>query len=306
MINFDDYTNENIMEHNSKWPYIPDHPCRILIIGGSGSRKTNALLNLINNQPDIDKIYLSAKDPYEKKYKYLINKRGKVGLNHFNNPNVYKNIEDYSPIKKRKILIVFDDMIADMINTNKLNPIVAELFIRGRKLNISIVFITQSYFKVPKDVRLNSTHFFIMKIPNKRELQQIALNHSSDIDFKDFMNIYKKCTTEPYSFLVNDTTLPSDDPLRFRKNLLGQYIIKIMTIEDQIKDEKLQYDINREAAKISALSSGKIDKYEYLTGEEILPSNQQQIIQQAKFVYSPLGKALEKQIKTIEDQGKNK
>ena len=151
MINFDDYTNENIMEHNSKWPYIPDHPCRILIIGGSGSRKTNALLNLINNQPDIDKIYLSAKDPYEKKYKYLINKRGKVGLNHFNDPNVYKNIEDYSPIKKRKILIVFDDMIADMINTNKLNPIVAELLIRGRKLNISIVFITQSYFKVPKD-----------------------------------------------------------------------------------------------------------------------------------------------------------
>ena len=77
-----------------------------------------------------------------------------------------------------------------------------------------------------------------------------------------------------------------------------------MTIEDQIKDEKLQYDINREAAKISALSSGKIDKYEYLTGEEILPSNQQQIIQQAKFAYYPLGKALEKQIKTIEDQGK--
>ena len=109
-----------------------------------------------------------------------------------------------------------------MINNNKLNPVVTELFIRGRKLNISIVFfITQSYFKVPKDVRLNSTHFFIMKIPNKRELQQIALNHSSDIDFKGFMNIYKTCTTEPYSFLVNDTTLPSDDPLRFRKNLLG-------------------------------------------------------------------------------------
>ena len=105
-----------------------------------------------------------------------------------------------------------------MINNNKLNPIVTELFIRGRKLNISIVFITQSYFKVPKDVRLNSTHFFIMKIPNKRELQQVALNHSSDIDF---MEIYKKCTTEPYSFLVNDTTSPSDNPLRFRKNLLG-------------------------------------------------------------------------------------
>ena len=102
----------------------------------------------------------------------------------------------------------------------KLNPIVTELFIRGRKLNISIVFITQSYFKVPKDVRLNSTNFFIMKIPNKRELRQIALNHSSDIDFKDFMKISKKYTAEPYSFLVNDTILPSDDPLRFTKNLL--------------------------------------------------------------------------------------
>ena len=220
MINFDDYTNENTIEHNSKWPHIPDHPYRILIVGGSGSGKTNALLNLINNQSDIDKIYLYAKDPYEKKYQYLINKREKVGLNHFNDPkafmeysndmqDVYKNIEDYNPIKQRKILIVFDDMIADMINNNKLNPIVTEFF------------ITRSYFKVPKDVRLNSTHFFIMKIPNKRELQQIALNHSSDIDFKDFMNIYKKYTAESYSFLVNDTTLPSDDPLRFRKNLLG-------------------------------------------------------------------------------------
>ena len=134
--------------------------------------------------------------------------------------DVYKKVEDYNPGKKRKMLIVFDDMIADMINNKKLNPVVTELFIRGRKLNVSIVFITQSYFKVPKDVRLNSTHFFIMKIPNKRELQQIALNHSSDIDFKDFMKIYKKCTAESYSFLVNDTTLPSDDSLRFRKNLI--------------------------------------------------------------------------------------
>ena len=126
-----------------------------------------------------------------------------------------KNIEDYNPNKKRKILIVFDDMIADMINNKKLNPAVTESFIRGRKLNISIAFITQSYFKVPKDVRLNSTHFFITKIPNKRELQQTVLSHSSDIDFRDFMKIYEKCTAEPYSFLVNDTTLPSDNPLRF-------------------------------------------------------------------------------------------
>ena len=106
-----------------------------------------------------------------------------------------------------------------MINNKKLNSIITELFIRGRKLSISLVFITQSYFKVPKYVRLNTTHFFIMKIPNKRELQQIAINHSSDIDFKDFIKTYKKCTDKSYSFLVNDTTLSLDNPLRFRKNL---------------------------------------------------------------------------------------
>ena len=232
MINFDDYTHKNKIEHNSKWPYIPYHPYRILVAGGSGSGKTNALLNLINNQPDIDKIYLHANDPYETKYQYLISKREKLGLDHFDDPKafmeysndiryVYKNIEDYNPGKKRKVLIIFDDMIPDMINNKKLNPVVSELLIRGRKLNISIVFVTQSYFKVPKDVRLNSTHFLTMKIPTKRELQQIALNHSSDIDFKDCMKIYKKCTAKPYSFLVNDTTLPSNDPFRFRKNLIG-------------------------------------------------------------------------------------
>ena len=126
--------------------------------------------------------------------------------------DVYKKIENYNPNKK-KVSIDFDDMTVDMINNKKLNSIVAELFLRGRKLNIYIVFIIQS-FQVPKDVRLNSTHFFIMKIPNKSELQQIALKHSSDIDFKDFIKIYKKCTAEPYSFLVNNTTLLSDDPLR--------------------------------------------------------------------------------------------
>ena len=110
--------------------------------------------------------------------------------------DAYKNIEDYNPRKNRKVLTVFDDVIADMINNKKLNPIVTELFIRGRKRNISIVFITQSCFKVPKDVRLNSTHFFIMKIPNKRELQQIALNHSSDIDFKDFIKNFLKNTLQ--------------------------------------------------------------------------------------------------------------
>ena len=133
--------------------------------------------------------------------------------------DVYKNIDDYNLDKENKILIVFDDMIADMIHNKKLNSIVTELFIRGRKLNISLVFVTQSYFKVPKDVRLNTSHFFITKIPNKRELQQIAINHSSDINTKDFANIYRKCTDEPYSSLVIITMLSSNIPLRFRKNI---------------------------------------------------------------------------------------
>ena len=133
---------------------------------------------------------------------------------------MYTKLKEYNPGKKRKALTIFDDMIVNMINNKKLNPVVTELFIRGRKRNVSIVFITKSYFRVPKDVRLSSTHCFIMKIPNKREVQKIALNHSSDINFKDFLKIYKKCTAEPYSFLVNDTTLPSDNLLWFRKNLL--------------------------------------------------------------------------------------
>ena len=131
--------------------------------------------------------------------------------------DVFKNIEEYNLAKKRKILIVFYDAIADMINNKKLIPVVTEWFIRSRKLSILIVFITQSHFKVLKDVRLNSAHFLIMKI---YELQQIAINHSLDINFEDFIKIYKKCTAEEYSFLINDTTLPSDNALRFRKNIL--------------------------------------------------------------------------------------
>ena len=163
-----------------------------------------------------------------------INKRESVGINHFNDPQafieysddmhgIYINIDDHNLDKENKILIVFDDIIADTIHNKRLNSIVTELFIRGRKLNISLVFITQSYFKLPKDVRLNTSHFFVAKIPNKREIQQIAKNHSSDISTKDFANIYRKCTDEPYSFFVNDTTLASNNPLRFRKNLFNIY-----------------------------------------------------------------------------------
>ena len=187
----------------------------------------NKCIIKFNKQPArFNKIYLCVKDSYEAKYQFLISKSESTELKHFveyshDTQDVYKNINKYNKDKERKILIVFDEMIDDIINNKKINSIVPELFIRGRKLNISLVFITQSYFKVPKGVRLNSTHFLIMKIQNKRELRQIGLNHSSDISCKDFIKIYKKYTAEPYSFLVNDATLPSDNPLRFRKNLFN-------------------------------------------------------------------------------------
>ena len=131
--------------------------------------------------------------------------------------DVYKNIEECNPSRKCNVLIVFDGMIVMIIN-NKLSSVVTELFISGRKRNISPDSITQSHFQVPKYIRLNCTHFFIKKIPNKQELQQIAFNRLSDIGFEDFVNLYKKCTAKPYSFLVIDTTFKSDDPLRFRPN----------------------------------------------------------------------------------------
>ena len=173
MTNFDDYVNEKKNKHNKNWPYIPDHPYIILIIGGSGSGKT-VLLNLTENQPVIDKIYLYAKDPYDAECQYLINEREGVGIDHFNDPkafieysndmrDVYKNIDEYNPDKENKILIVFDDMIADMINNKKLNSIITELFIRGRKLNISLIFITQSYFKVPM-IRLAMKNYSMILI----------------------------------------------------------------------------------------------------------------------------------------------
>ena len=164
------------------------------------------LLNLIKNQqPDIDKIYLYVKDPFESKYQLLINGREKVGIKKLKNlktfidysqtiDNVYEKLEDYNPTKKRIVLIVFDNIMADMESNKKLSPIVTELFLRGRNCNISLVFTSQSYFKVPKTTRLSATHYFIMNIPNKRELQQVASNHSPDIDFKDFMKLYKDYT----------------------------------------------------------------------------------------------------------------
>ena len=146
------------------------------------------LLNLIKYQQlDIDKVCLYVKDPLESKYQLLINGREKVGSENLKNPkafiddlqtidDVYENLENYNPTKKRRVLLVFDYMIADMESNKKSSPKGTELFLRGRKHNISLVFKSESYFKVPETIRLNSTHC-IMKIPNKSELQQIVLNN---------------------------------------------------------------------------------------------------------------------------------
>ena len=174
---------------------------------GSRSGKTDSLLNLIKGQDDIDKIYLHVKDLSEPKYEFLIKKREDAGTKHLNDPNafikcsntmddVYQHIDDYNPSRKRKILIVFNGMIADIKSNKKFQAVIKELFIRCSKLNISLAFITLllCYFSVPKYVRLNSTHYLIMQINNKRELQNIVMNHSADIDYLDFVKIYKEYT----------------------------------------------------------------------------------------------------------------
>ena len=195
MFNLDAITNKNNKADDKNWPY------RMLKIRPSGSGKTNASLNLIqkqNNINPIDKIYLYAKDLSESKYQFLIEKLENAGIKNYNDPtafieysntidDVFSNIYDYNPKRKRKILIVFDDMISDIMTNKRFQAIIKELFTRCRKLNISLVFITQSYFFVPKEVRLNSTHYLIMKINNRKDLQQIAIDHSADIDYKDFL-----------------------------------------------------------------------------------------------------------------------
>ena len=225
MFNLDAITNKNNKDDDKKLPY------RVLIIGPSGSRKTNALLNLIqkDNGNHIDKIYLYAKDLSEPKYEFLIKKRENAAIKHLNDPSafteysnimddVYNNIDDYNPKRTRKILIVLDDMIADIITNKIFQAIIKELFIRCRKLNIFLAFITQSYFSVPKEVRLNSTHYLIIKKHNKRELQQIATNHSADVDYNNFFKIYRNCTKETYSFFTIDTILPANNPMKFKNN----------------------------------------------------------------------------------------
>ena len=133
--------------------------------------------------------------------------------------DVYENIGNKNQNRRIKTLIVFDDMIADIKTNKKFQSIITELFIRCKKLNSSLVFIIQSYFSVTKDVRLNSTHYLILKINNRKELKNIAINQSAGIDYQYFMKIYRECTKKPCSFSTIDTTLSSSNPLRFRKNL---------------------------------------------------------------------------------------
>ena len=208
---------DNIVSNKKKsYSENDDWPFRTLIIGPSGSGKTNTLLYLIDKFHPIDKIYLYAKDTNEEKFQYLINKREQAGIKNLNDPHVFieyssdmndvlEDINNYNKNRNKKVLIIFDDMIADIMRSEKFKAIVKELFIRCRKLNISIVFITQSYFRTPKDVRLNSTHYILMKINNKKELKSIAEENSGYLDFKNFLKICNHCTDKPYSFMMLDT-----------------------------------------------------------------------------------------------------
>ena len=212
MLNLDNIVsnkNTGISEDND-WPFS------MLIIGPSGSGKTNTLLHLINNLHPIDKIYLYAKDIHEPKYEYLINKREQAGIKNLNDPDAFieysvdmndvlDDINNYNKNRDKKVLIVFDDVNAYIEYNKNFKQIIKELFYRARKINGSIVFITQSYFRALKDARLNSTHYILMKIGNKKELKRIAEEKSGHIDYKNFLKIYNCCNRNPYSFMTIDT-----------------------------------------------------------------------------------------------------
>ena len=209
MLNLDNIVSNKNENKGNNWPF------RMLIIGPSGSRKTNTLLHLTNNLHPIDQIYLYAKGIHEPKYEYLINKREQAGIKNVNDPHAFieysddmndvlDDINNYNKYRNKKILIVFDDMIADIEYNKNFKRIIKELFYRARKINVSIVFITQSYFRALKDARFNSTHYILMKIGNKKGLKRIAEEKSGHLDYKDFLKIYNYCTREPYSFMAID------------------------------------------------------------------------------------------------------
>ena len=223
MLNLDNtVSNKNMSSsEDNNWP------CRMLIIGPPGSGKINTLLHLINNLHPIDKISLYAKDIHEPKYEYLINKRKQVGIKNLNDPHAFieysndmndalDDINNYNKNRDKKVLIVFDDMIADIEYNKNFKRIIKELFYRARKINVSIVFITQSYFRALKDARLNSTHYILMKIGNKKELIRVAEEKSGHLEYKDFLKMYNYCTEEPYSFMTIDARPTATIP--FKKN----------------------------------------------------------------------------------------
>ena len=221
MLNLDDIVSnkkKSSLEQNN-WPF------RMLIIGPSGPSKTNTLLHLMNNFHPIDKIYLYAKDLHEPKYEYLINKREQVGIKNLNDPHAFieypddmndvlDDINNYNKNRDKKVVIVFDDIIADIEYNKNFKRITKELFYRARKVNVSIVFITQSYFRALKDARLNSTHYILMKIGNKKELKGIAEEKSGHLDYKDFLKIYNYCTRKPYSYMLIDTRPTATIPFK--------------------------------------------------------------------------------------------
>ena len=223
MLNLDNIvSNKNTSSSkDNNWAF------RMLIIGPSGSGKTNTLLHLINDLHPFDKIYLYAKDIHEPKYEYLINKREQAGIKNLNDPqafieysdhmnDVVDDINNYNKNRDKKVLIVFDDMIADTEYNKNFKRIIKELFYRAHKINVSIVFITQSYFKALKDARINSTHYILMKIGNKKELKRIAEEKSGHLDYKDFLKMYNFCMEEPYSFMTLDARPTATIP--FKKN----------------------------------------------------------------------------------------
>ena len=215
----EDTTGSSSSERND-WPF------RMLIIGPSGLGKTNTL---INNLHPIDKIYLYAKDIHEPKYEYLINKREQAGIKNLNDPHAFieysddmndvlDDINNYNKNRHKKVLIVFDDIIADIEYNKNFKQIIKELFYKACKINISIVCITQSYFRALKDARLNSTHYIIIKINNKKELKRIAEEKSGHLDYKNFLKMYNYCTEEPYSFMIIEARPTATIP--FKKTLM--------------------------------------------------------------------------------------
>ena len=225
MLNLDNIVsnkNKSFSEDNN-WPF------RMLIEGPSGSGKTNTLLHLINNLHPIDKIYSYAKDIDEPKYEYLINKREQAEIKNLNDrhtfieysddmSDVLDDINNYNKNRDKKVLIVFHDMTADIEYNKNFKQIIKELFYRACKLNVSIIFITLRLcsFRALKNARLNSTHYILMKIGNRKELKRIAEEKSGHLDYKDFLKKCNCCTRKPYSFMTIDARPTATIP--FKKN----------------------------------------------------------------------------------------